>query len=162
MDLPDGRADYTAGGVTGVISERAGSTSKYYHGDEITSTRGMTNSSQSITDSREYDAWGLALTTSALSTAFGFAGGQGYQRDPDSGLMLLGERYYDPAVGRFISRDPSGYSGASTFTATHATPRRKWWTRRAGARSSSWRLQLRLLRTTGTKAIQRTAARDGW
>jgi RHS repeat-associated protein len=32
----------------------------------------------------------------------------GYQRDDDSGLMLLGHRYYDSSTGRFLSRDPIG------------------------------------------------------
>lgn len=115
--LADSRADYTAGGVTGIISERASGTSKYYHGDQLSSTRGLTNSSQSITDSREYDAWGLALTTSSIPTPFGFAGGAGYQRDPDSGLMLLGQRYYDPSIGRFVSRDPISFQGGTNLYA---------------------------------------------
>src|SRR5205823_12548963 len=55
--LADSRADYTRGGANGIISERASGTSKYYHGDQLSSTRGMTNSSQTITDSREYDAF---------------------------------------------------------------------------------------------------------
>src|SRR5262249_1183859 len=37
--------------------------------------------------------------------------GHGYQADADSGLMLLGARYYDASIGRFISRDPIGYEG---------------------------------------------------
>src|SRR5207247_1890015 len=36
---------------------------------------------------------------------------QGYRTDSDSGLLLLGQRYYDPSLGRFISRDPTGYGG---------------------------------------------------
>jgi hypothetical protein len=43
--LKDARAVYTPG-----ISERAGSTSKFYHGDALGSTRGITNSSQTVTD----------------------------------------------------------------------------------------------------------------
>ncbi len=36
---------------------------------------------------------------------FGFVGAQGYQEDPNSGLKLLGHRYYDPSTGRFLTRD---------------------------------------------------------
>jgi RHS repeat-associated protein len=51
-----------------------------------------------------YDAWGLPVQTSGTSvTPFRHKGGQGYRTDPDGGLMLLGRRYYDPALGRFIS-----------------------------------------------------------
>jgi RHS repeat-associated protein len=35
----------------------------------------------------------------------------GYESDAPAGLQLLGARYYDPAVGRFISPDPIGYAG---------------------------------------------------
>ena len=33
-------------------------------------------------------------------------GNFGYQQDADSGLKLLGHRYYDPSTGRFLTRDP--------------------------------------------------------
>jgi RHS repeat-associated protein len=33
-------------------------------------------------------------------------GREQYQTDSDSGLLLLGHRYYDPYTGRFISQDP--------------------------------------------------------
>jgi|GEM_PF-6200313 len=36
----------------------------------------------------------------------GYGGPYGYQTDPDTGLMLLGHRFYDPSVGRFLTRDP--------------------------------------------------------
>ncbi len=102
----------TRGGVTGLISERQGSTSRFYHADQLASTRGLTSTSQTITDTREFDAWGLLVTsTGSTATPFGFAGGHGYQRDADSGLMLLGKRYYDASIGRFISRDPIGHQG---------------------------------------------------
>ena len=50
-------------------------------------------------------------STGTLAGPFGFVGGAGYRQDGDSGLMLLGARYYDPSVGRFISRDPIRFSG---------------------------------------------------
>lgn len=33
---------------------------------------------------------------------------EGYQSDSDTGLQLLGHRYYDPSTGRFLTRDPIG------------------------------------------------------
>ncbi len=39
---------------------------------------------------------------------FAYGGAFGYQSDDDSGLMLLGHRYYDSSTGRFLSRDPIG------------------------------------------------------
>jgi RHS repeat-associated protein len=42
---------------------------------------------------------------------FGYKAQAGYYRDSESGLQLLTYRYYDPSTGRFLTRDPSGYSG---------------------------------------------------
>ncbi len=36
-----------------------------------------------------------------------FAGTSGYQADATTGLLLLGHRYYDPSIGRFLSSDPA-------------------------------------------------------
>ncbi|MDE2125574.1 MAG: RHS repeat-associated core domain-containing protein [Armatimonadetes bacterium] len=35
----------------------------------------------------------------------------GYYSDSETGLQLLGYRYYDPAEGRFVNRDPIGMAG---------------------------------------------------
>jgi RHS repeat-associated protein len=46
-----------------------------------------------------------ASKTGNWSGPFGYAGGFGYQED-ETGLRLLGHRYYDPSTGRFLTRDP--------------------------------------------------------
>ena len=45
--------------------------------------------------------------TGSSPTPFGFAGTSQYQTDTESGLQLLGHRYYDPSTGRFITQDPA-------------------------------------------------------
>ncbi len=101
--LADTNATYTPG-----LSERRGSTSKFYHTDALGSTRGITNTRQTATDSQLFDAWGMVVSrTGSTPTPFGFAGTSQYQTDPDSGLQLLGHRYYDPSTGRFITQDPA-------------------------------------------------------
>ncbi|MCW3099800.1 MAG: repeat-containing protein, partial [Chthonomonadaceae bacterium] len=101
--LKDGSAVYTPG-----LSEHRGTTSKFYHGDALGSTRGITNSSQAVTDTVLYDGFGMTVSrTGTTPTPFGFVGKGQYQTDNDSGLMLLGHRYYDASVGRFISSDPA-------------------------------------------------------
>ncbi len=47
----------------------------------------------------------MESTTGTPQSPFGFIGGQDYQEDGDSGLKLLGHRYYDPSTGRFLTRD---------------------------------------------------------
>ena len=53
-------------------------------------------------------AGGLAAagTYDGEQRPFGFAASSGYQEDGDTGLNLLGRRYYDPSTGRSLSRDP--------------------------------------------------------
>jgi len=41
----------------------------------------------------------------------GFGGQWGYYRDYTTGLYLLTHRYYDTGAGRFVTRDPIGYTG---------------------------------------------------
>ncbi|MBL1153096.1 MAG: L,D-transpeptidase family protein [Armatimonadetes bacterium] len=100
--LSDGAALYTPG-----ISERRSSVTKFFHPDRLGTTGRLTDTNQSTTDTRQYDAFGLLTNSSGSTpTPFGFAGAWGYQEDPDSGLKLLGHRYYDPSTGRFLTRDP--------------------------------------------------------
>lgn len=104
------------------VSERRSSTTKFYHTDRLGSTERITNTSQTTTDTREYDAFGLQINSSGSTpTPFGFAGGWGYQEDPDSGLKLLGHRYYDPSTGRFLTRDRVK-SGKNWYTYAGSNP----------------------------------------
>lgn len=110
--VSDGAAEYTHAGLAGMVSERRNGASAWYHSDSFSSTRGLTDAAQAVTGSADYDAWGNPVNTAGtLPTPFLHKGGQGYQRDPDSGLLLLGRRYYDPEEGRFLTRDPLGYGG---------------------------------------------------
>jgi RHS repeat-associated protein len=76
----------------------------YYHPDSLGSTRALSNGSGQVTARYSYDAFGAVRSSSgASSTAFKFAG---EQTDDEIGLIYLRARYYDPEVGRFISKDP--------------------------------------------------------
>ncbi len=58
----------------------------------------------------DYDDWGTPtyVTGSVNDQPFAFGGGLW---DPDTELLHLGARDYDPEARRFITRDPSGFSG---------------------------------------------------
>jgi len=47
----------------------------------------------------------------SLNQPYQYVGGEGYYTEPDINLQLLGQRWYDAEVGRFISRDPIGEEG---------------------------------------------------
>jgi RHS repeat-associated protein len=66
--------------------------------------------SGTLGSTRQYDAFGQVVGSTGTWTGtwtgpFGHAGGFGYQED-NTGLQLLGHRYYDPSTGRFLTRDP--------------------------------------------------------
>src|SRR5687768_17003279 len=88
------------------ISSRTGGTSTFSHSG-IKNGILQTNSSQSNTATKRYDAFGNEFSPSGTwQTRFDYGGGFGYQRDDESGYKLLGHRYYDPEIGRFLTRDP--------------------------------------------------------
>jgi RHS repeat-associated protein len=97
--LHDGAANYLPG-----ISEKRSGTSTFLHSG-IKNGQLQTNSSQSNTATNRYDAFGNVLaTTGTWKGPFGYGGKFGYQTD-EADMQLLGDRYYDPTIGRFLSRD---------------------------------------------------------
>ena len=87
-----------------LLAGGTGSAPHYFHYDGLGSTRALTDGTGSLTDSYEYLGYG-ALASSSGSTANDFLY-SGEYRDPASGLYHLRARWYDPATGRFMSRDP--------------------------------------------------------
>jgi RHS repeat-associated protein len=72
------------------------------HGSERT----VTNSSQTVTGSVNFEAFGQTVgSTGTSANPTMYAGDWGYRNDGDAGLMHVGARYYDAQVGRFITRD---------------------------------------------------------
>jgi RHS repeat-associated protein len=73
--------------------------------NHLGSTRLVVNvNTGSIAERLDYDEWGRVIADSAPGfQPFGFAGGL---YDPDTGLVRFGARDYDPAVGRWIAKDP--------------------------------------------------------
>jgi RHS repeat-associated protein len=61
----------------------------------------------------DLDAWGAVVSDSApgFELPVGFAGGV---TDPITGFVRMGMRDYDPATGRFLTRDPTLIASAQT------------------------------------------------
>lgn len=94
-------ASYTYG--MGLISQRRGGVDSFYLHDALGSTRALTNNQGTVTDSYSYDAFGNLLS-SAGTTVNSFLY-TGEQRDDAAGLYYLRARYYNPALGRFLTSD---------------------------------------------------------
>jgi len=107
----DGSIDFQYG--LSVLSGSSATFEQFYQADGVGSTADVTDATDTLKASYTYDPWGKLLNPiDALGTKdkFKFAG---EALDPQTGLYFLRARYYDPAVGRFISKDPlSGSAGA--------------------------------------------------
>lgn len=97
-------------GANGLISRKSGGASDFFAFDPQGSVAESLNSAGAITANNLYDAYGNKLN-SGTSAPFGYGAQSGYYTDPETGLMLLTHRYYDPTEGRFLNRDPIGYAG---------------------------------------------------
>jgi RHS repeat-associated protein len=74
--------------------------------DGLGSERTVTNGSQTVTGTINFDAFGQTVgTTGSSSNPYMFAATSGYRSDGDAELMHVRARYYDGQVGRFVSRD---------------------------------------------------------
>jgi RHS repeat-associated protein len=83
-------------------------TPSFYGYDGFGTVRQLTNSGGTITDSYDYDAFGKKINSTGTTPNNYLYRGEQY--DSDLGLYYLRARYYNPATGRFMSRDPEdGY-----------------------------------------------------
>ena len=81
-----------------------GWTPSFYGYDGGGNVRQLTNSAGALTDTYEYDAFGNKINSTGTSPNNYLYRGEQY--DGDLGLYYLRARYYNPATGRFMSRDP--------------------------------------------------------
>jgi RHS repeat-associated protein len=98
----------------------------YYLTDSLGSPMALVSASGNVVEYYMYDAWGEVTirppggggpgslapgalgihTRSNVGSPFYF---QGQVYDEDAGLIYMRARFYDPALGAFLQRDPSGY-----------------------------------------------------
>jgi RHS repeat-associated protein len=95
-------------GALGLVSDRVAGASRFYLFDRGGSTRAMVSANGTLLYRGAYSAWGTAYGGYQPDTPFGWKGRWGAYRDAETGLVLMGARYYAPSIGRFISRDPAG------------------------------------------------------
>lgn len=79
-------------------------TPSFYVYDGGKSVRQLTSATEAVTDEYEYDAYGNSFTKSGTTPNNYLYRGEQY--DSDLGLYYLRARYYNPATGCFLSRDP--------------------------------------------------------
>jgi RHS repeat-associated protein len=120
--LKEGTTDHTPG-----ISGRTSGTTAFSHAG-LKNNSAQTSTGQTVSGTKRYDAFGLLTSATGSWQGVHSYGGQfGYQEDTESGLKLLGHRYYDSSTGRFITRDPimhgrNWYSYCANNPTKHTDP----------------------------------------
>ncbi|MHB1524597.1 MAG: putative Ig domain-containing protein, partial [Candidatus Dormibacteria bacterium] len=103
-------------GIDLLFQDRSG-TRSFYVSDNLGSTRALTNSAGTVTDTYTYDAYGnLIGGTQVTTNEFLFTG---QQFDGAIGQYFQRARYYDAAGGRFTSRDSYDGQTADPITENH-------------------------------------------
>jgi uncharacterized protein RhaS with RHS repeats len=102
--LKDGTTSYTYGPGGLPLEQISGSTTFWYHHDQLGSTRLITDSSGTSQSTYTYDPYGgLSSSTGTIANPFRF---NSQYQDPESSLYDLRARYYDSITGQFISKAP--------------------------------------------------------
>ena len=79
----------------------------HYHFDLTGSTMALSDTNGAVTDAYAYSPYGLELgRVGSNPQPFTFIGQHGVRREGAEGLYDMRARYYDAAMGQFLSRDP--------------------------------------------------------
>lgn len=96
----------------GLLARHTSSGSVFYTFDPSGSVCQRLDSNANVLTTCLFDAYGTRSCTDADTDPYaGFGGQWGYYTDGETGLALLGHRYYDPSEGRFLTRDPASFDG---------------------------------------------------
>ena len=87
----------------------------YFLTDALGSVRDIVDGTGQVVQQYQYDERGnhvIAPMSGGPASPKTFVGGLSVNDDtPDGGLYLMGHRFYDPSLGRFLNRDPIGFAG---------------------------------------------------
>ncbi len=102
-------ASYTYDGLDRPVSMWRNGQTYFYLLDHLGSVLGLVDENGAVAATYRYDLWGSVISsTGTLTNPLRFTA---REWDEESGLYFYRARYYDPQVGRFISRDPIGVRG---------------------------------------------------
>ena len=98
-------------GVNGMIGFIYNNQSYYYLRNMFGDVEGIYNSAGTLVASYEYDAWGKIHNLSSLPEIgkLNPIRYRGYYYDDETGLFMVGHRYYNPEWGRWLSPDDIEY-----------------------------------------------------
>jgi RHS repeat-associated protein len=96
-----------------IFRRSAGTTTEDFLADALGSTIALANGSGAIETAYRYEPYGATISDGVSSSnMYQFTG-----RENDGGLYYYRNRYYSPALHRFIGQDPIGLAGGSNLYA---------------------------------------------
>jgi RHS repeat-associated protein len=104
-----------------LLSELRSGTASYYLADALDSITSLSNASSALANTYTYNSFGrLTASTGTLTNPFQYTA---RDSDTETGLYYYRARYYDPAIGRFTSEDPSEFAdGLNLYRYVHNNP----------------------------------------
>jgi len=96
------RVQSKSGGLGRIAQIADDDTTYYYLSDGLGSTTELADGDGTVTGAYAYDVFGPVRAHTGASTEWSYTG----EQNDSSGLEYLRARYYDPAVGRFLTQDP--------------------------------------------------------
>ncbi len=97
-------ASYVYGeGIDEILTMAKGAQTYYYFYDGLGSVTDITNTNGEVIESYQYDVYGQPNHLSAIGNRYHFTG---REYDGETGLYCYRARYYSPAIGRFLQKDP--------------------------------------------------------
>jgi len=95
----------------------------YYHSDSLGNTTELTDETEAVTDTYEYNGFGEILSQTGVTTnVFQFGGLWGAFTDPDTGRVYIRARIYLPWNGRWTATDPAGFVDGMNLYLAHFVP----------------------------------------
>jgi type VI secretion system secreted protein VgrG len=96
-------------GIDAPLAMEQKGTIYYYHADGLGSIVNLTDQCGRVVQSYDYDSFGnMQRRGGEVKQPYGYTG---REWDKELGLYYYRARYYDPAAGRFIGKDPIGFAG---------------------------------------------------
>ena len=107
------------GGVGGILASTQSGTSAYYHYDFNGNIVQVSATDKTLLAKHNYSPFGeVLLKEGVLNSRFQFST---KEYDSLTGLIYYGYRYYNPQLGRWLSRDPrGGFDGLYAFARNNA------------------------------------------
>ena len=98
-----------------ISQHRSGETS-FYHFDGQRSTRALTDGSENVIDTYTYSAFGENVSITGTTTnPYRYVGEKGYYFDEETEDYYVRRRTYGPAIGRWMSPDPTTFLDGVNF-----------------------------------------------